>query len=800
MPPAHHSFLLLAFATIASAQSTTNLSFTASPNPATYPTPITLHCFVPQGVGNGSMTITDGTTTLFTSPSTAEVTDMGVQLSPGNHTLTCSFGGNSGYRAESVTLTVVINQPPLKPSVTTLSVSPNPAVFRQFITYTITVSGSAAAAPTGRINIYSGGTLLVGVTSVTNGTGTTGGNLPVGSQSLTAVYAGDSLYTGSTSAPVTVLVTPDKPLPTSIAILSSPNPSDPGQPVTFTATISSGAIAGLAPTGSISWKDSGVGLGLSGLGPGGTSTFTTTALPGGARHITADYSGDSNFAASSGAVTQVVNQLSTVTTLSLNPAAPAAAAPTVLTATVASKSGAATGTVTFRDGATVLGASTLKSGAATLSWAPAIGAHTLTATYAGDSTYLPSTSTALPLAVKGAVSLTLTANPPSPATGQPATLTAALAGTPLPTGAVLFSDGASTLGTATLDSTGRASIAVTSGFSSGDHDLTASYAGDANYLAAVSPRLTLHVSQIPTVVTISEGIVAGGISLNAVVTSPSGTPTGAVQFQDSVTGQSLGAATLAAGRATLTLTSGAPVGDPVRAVYPGDGSFPPSSSATVPLIALVNGFSYAYGAFAPDELVTAFGAGLASDPAAAPSADLPTTLAGVSVTVAGADGSKRPAPLYYASPTQVNFVIPADAPSGPAQLTVTSPKAAATIAVVIGPSAPSLVAAGQAIRVHADGTQDPPVALSAAPLAFGAATDQLYLVLYGSGLRHAENAVTCAIGGNRIAALYAGAQGGFAGLDQVNLQLPDALRGAGAVSLTCAADGQTSNAVELNLQ
>jgi uncharacterized protein (TIGR03437 family) len=778
-----------------------NLSFTASPNPVTYPQTVSLHCFVPPQVGGGTITLTDGATTLQAASNAADVFFGGLLLAPGVHNLACSFSGNSAYKAESVSVTEVVNQPALKPSVTTLSVSPNPAVVRQLIQYAVTVSGSGAAAPTGTVQIYSG-SLRVGGTLITNGAGTVSGNLPVGTQALTAVYSGDSLYTGSTSAPVTVLVNPEAPVTTSVAVSSSLNPSEVGQPVTFSATVSAGSGTGVRPTGSIAWKDSGVPLGITALGFSGQANFTSTALASGTRNITADYSGDSNFVASSGNITQVVNPIATATALNVSPAAPTAGAPAVLTATITARTGTPSGAVTFRDGGNALGVATLRSGSATLSWTPAVGAHSLTAAYPGDSTYQTSTSASLAVTVRGAATITVTANPASPVSGQAVTLTAAVTpnGGPAPTGSVTFRDAATVLGLGTLDGSGHASLALASGLAAGDHNIAGTYGGDANYLAAVSTSLTLRISQNPTATTLSESIAAGGITLTSTVTSSSGVPTGSVQFQNTATGQILGGTTLSAGRSTFTFPGAAPVGDPVQAIYAGEGGLSASSSAAIPLVAIVNGFSYAYAAVAPDELLTAFGAGLTPDTVAASSADLPVTLAGLTVTLAAADGAKYAAPLYYVSPNQINFVVPSGTAPGLAQLTIAGPKGAATVAVLVGSAAPALVAAGQAIRVHADGSQDSPILLSSDPLPFGSATDQLYLVLYGTGFRHARDGVTCSVKGNRVDVLYAGTQGGFAALDQINIQLPDALRGAGVVALTCSADGQRSNPLDLSLQ
>src|SRR5207247_2518843 len=94
---------------------------------------------------------------------------------------------------------------------------------------------------------------------------------------------------------------------TTTALLSSVNPSNFGQSVTFTATVTSGAGT---PSGTAQFKDNGANLGAPvALNAGGAATFTTSALNAGTHTITAEYSGDTNFLNSSGTLSggQVVN-------------------------------------------------------------------------------------------------------------------------------------------------------------------------------------------------------------------------------------------------------------------------------------------------------------------------------------------------------------------------------------------------------------------------------------------------------------------------------------------------------------
>jgi uncharacterized protein (TIGR03437 family) len=73
----------------------------------------------------------------------------------------------------------------------------------------------------------------------------------------------------------------------------------------------------------------------------------------------------------------------------------------------------------------------------------------------------------------------------------------------------------------------------------------------------------------------------------------------------------------------------------------------------------------------------------------------------------------------------------------------------------------------------------------------------VYVSLYGTGLRGAASSVICTVGGVPAPVTYAGSQGTFAGLDQVNISIPAALRGRGEVDVVVSAGGQASNAVRL---
>jgi uncharacterized protein (TIGR03437 family) len=237
-------------------------------------------------------------------------------------------------------------------------------------------------------------------------------------------------------------------------------------------------------------------------------------------------------------------------------------------------------------------------------------------------------------------------------------------------------------------------------------------------------------------------------------------------------------------------------------------------------IAPVSAASFIGAALAPESIVTVFGSNLANETVAAMELPLPTMLSGTSVTVKDRQGVERPAPLFFVSPSQVNFQIPPGTTAGRATLTLTSPLAVPVSAtLLITPVAPSLfaanangqgVAAAIVLRVSENGTLSfEPVAqldnqgrLIAAPIDLGPETDQVFLILFGTGLRHrtALDNVAVRIGGIEVTPLYVGAQGSFVGQDQINLPLPRSLAGRGEVLVTMTVDGALANAVSINVR
>ncbi len=181
-------------------------------------------------------------------------------------------------------------------------------------------------------------------------------------------------------------------------LVSSLNPAQVGQAVTFTAT-----IVGIAPTGAVNFFNGPTQIGtanLSGTGNTRTAAITLNTLPTGTLPITAVYVGDANNSpATSAVVNQVINSGNTQTTLSANPNQITFGQPVTLTATVAVLApavGPATGTVSFFANGTLVGTASLVNGTATLVVNNlTFGSYNFTARYDGNGTFSSSTSVAV---------------------------------------------------------------------------------------------------------------------------------------------------------------------------------------------------------------------------------------------------------------------------------------------------------------------------------------------------------------------------------------------------------------------
>lgn len=244
------------------------------------------------------------------------------------------------------------------------------------------------------------------------------------------------------------------------------------------------------------------------------------------------------------------------------------------------------------------------------------------------------------------------------------------------------------------------------------------------------------------------------------------------------------------------------------------------STADLPGLAPVSAASYVGETLAPDSIIAIFGANLASGTRVAAALPLPSSLLETSVRVTDRLGVERIGGLFFVSPSQVNLHLPPGMATGPAQIALRTPLSAVGLSasIHIGRVAPALFTANAdgrgapaalVQRIRSDGSVsfEPVIQMnmfgSFEPVAIdlGPETDEVYLILFGTGWRGggANSSVKVRIDGEEVPVLYAGGQGEFVGLDQLNVRLPRQLTRRGEVALTLEVDGLIANPVRISI-
>ena len=371
---------------------------------------------------------------------------------------------------------------------TSVTSSINPSVVGQSSTVTATVTAAGSPVTSGTVTFTEGARILGGPNTLDasgSATFSTSG-LSVGTHVITATFNGNASQVSS-SGTVTHAV---NSAATTTTVSSNANPSVLGQSLTVRADVSVNAPGGGTASGSVQFQADGVSLGAPVTVFGGSATTTISMLSEGNHTLGAIYVGDGNFRSSSGALTQIVNRASSVTTVAASENSTVFGQPltfTVMVAAVAPASGLPSGTVQFKDGAADMGpAVSLSGGTATFTTSSLSGgSHTITAVYAGDSGFVGSS---------GAVNHGVTKATPSVSAaggtfvydGQSHAATAMATGVwGEPLGPVTLTYGADDSQTAPTHA--------------GTHAVTAAYAGNDNY-AAASARATLTITPAPLTV------------------------------------------------------------------------------------------------------------------------------------------------------------------------------------------------------------------------------------------------------------------------------------------------------------
>ncbi|MEU0071549.1 Ig-like domain repeat protein [Streptomyces sp. NPDC006332] len=485
------------------------------------------------------------------------------------------------------------------PTSTTLSSSPEPSVTGQPVTFTAIVTADTAQAdvPTGTVIFDFGDGTAAAAAPVDDGTAVIAhayATATGGPYTVTATYDDGENFAGSTT---TATHTVDQ-APTGIAVASAPDPSVVGEPVTFTLTVTVEDPGAGTPTGSVT-LDFGDGsdpvtLPLTEASASTTHTYTSAAVS--AYPLTATYDGDADFTGSTATDTHRVRRALTLTTVTSSPDPSVVGDSVTFTATVAALApgeGTPTGTMAFDFGdGTAPVAATLTGGTATVThvFANRAGSpYAVTATYSGDTDFVPSSGTETHTVNRAPTSTTVGSSPDPTVVGQPVTFTATVApvapGAGTPTGTVTFNFGDGTTpvtapltgdtATVTRAYTDRRDVPAT---------VTATYSGDTDFVSS-SGTETHTVNRASTSTTVGSSpdpsVVGQPVTFTATVTPVApgaGAPTGTVtlNFGD---GTPQITVTLTNGTATATHAHTARAGSPytVTATYDETSAFAASS-------------------------------------------------------------------------------------------------------------------------------------------------------------------------------------------------------------------------------
>ncbi|MEP6635492.1 MAG: Ig-like domain-containing protein [Acidobacteriota bacterium] len=379
-----------------------------APNPSLFPNAVKEWCINAPAVNPSTQSV------LFTSEDgrsyrwnlVTNTLDQAVVLTPGflePYVPTVIGPDGTVYTLNGGTFFALGNAPGLNVTIGSSSPDLRNAVVGSPITFTATVTGSPSAL-SGTVTFtdltYNGANPVTttlasdvppnssGQASFTTSSLVAGASF-LGNHFITANYSGDA---GHPASSVTMVQKVHANAST-LLLASSANPSTFGQAVSFTATVSSLPLGSGTPTGMITFQDGATVIGQVPL-LNGVASIARTNLPPGSRNIVATYASDIKFAASAGGLAQVVqNGTSTTVSSSSSPSLPGQLVTLTATVTAANAApGTPTGSVSFKEGTTVLATTALDATghAAFSTSALSIGSHTITADFTGTNGWLSS--------------------------------------------------------------------------------------------------------------------------------------------------------------------------------------------------------------------------------------------------------------------------------------------------------------------------------------------------------------------------------------------------------------------------
>lgn len=287
------------------------------------------------------------------------------------------------------------------------------------------------------------------------------------------------------------------------------------------------------------------------------------------------------------------------------------------------------------------------------------------------------------------------------------------------------------------------------------------------------------------------------------------------QFSFSLNGVATGVANVQSEVASFELSSLAPGNYLVEARFQGGNGY--TASRAEAAFQLRNQISLRQTTsnsieIAPSSLASIYGTNLATATVANTAAELPTTLAGVSVTIEDSQRSRLPARLTFVSPTQINLLVPEGLADGTGIVTVTrNGQKSGQGTIELRSVAPGIftmngnrLPAGLVIWRTADGQVrnrnvfDCSTTYREDEVTLEPDTVEAVLTLFGTGWRNSREGILARISGANARVVYAGPQNSFPGLDQINIQLDVNRRGRLVIDII--ADGHPMNQVEILLR
>ncbi len=458
----------------------TNTVLSESSGKAVVGGPLTLSAAVSskQGPPTGNVEFKQAGVPQTTAALTSGVADatLPAPSAAGTYGFTALYTGDGTFSG-SLSQRLMVTVSPAS-TTTVVTSSGSPSKLGQGVTFTATIHPEFSGQPTGTVEFYSDGN-PIGSASVSSGQAafsTTA--LAMGTHTIVTSYSGDANF-------ITSLGTVKQKVgdaASSVKLTSSMNPAVYGQPITLTATVTDSG--GLTPTGFVVFAETGTVYGTVTLS-GGLAQIALPTLAAGKHTITAQYSGDSSDGPAKASLVQVITGATSTTTVTTDTEPSTYGQNVTFTAVVSSASGTPDGTVTFKNGSSVLGTVALSGGQAAYAISTLNGGtHTIKAVYNGSSAYAPSSGSVPQIVEPAATTTTLTSSSNPAPFGQTVTFTAVVTSTApaAPTGTLTIKDGKTVLGTASLIN-GEMQIS-TSLLSEGGHTITATYAGSASFSAS----------------------------------------------------------------------------------------------------------------------------------------------------------------------------------------------------------------------------------------------------------------------------------------------------------------------------